>query len=208
MEITDINILDYLNYNSKVTLTMFFISLFVLVLDKITRGKSTRNFFSTERASLLNPLTYIRLFTHVLGHRDWEHFSNNYLIILLLGPLIEEKYGSINLLIMILITAFVVGVVNFIKGKTWLKGASSISFMLIVLSAFVNMTDKKIPLTLILIILFYIIEEIRDLRKDDTIAHDSHLVGGICGGVFGFVCINESILNTILDLVNKLPFVS
>ena len=59
MELTDINILDYLNYNSKVTLTMFFISLFVLVLDKITRGKSTRNFFSTERASLLNPLTYM-----------------------------------------------------------------------------------------------------------------------------------------------------
>ena len=147
MQITDFKILDYLNYNSKVTLTMFFISLFVLILDKLTRGKSTRNFFSTERASLLNPLTYIRLFTHVLGHRDWEHFSNNYLIILLLGPLIEEKYGSINFLIMILITAFVVGVVNFIKGKTLLKGASSISFMLIVLSAFVNMTDKKIPLT-------------------------------------------------------------
>ena len=109
---------------------------------------------------------------------------------------------------MILITAFVVGVVNFIKGKTWLKGASSISFMLIVLSAFVNMTDKKIPLTLILIILFYIIEEIRDLRKNDDIAHDSHLVGGICGGVFGFICINESILNTVLDLISKLPFIN
>ena len=208
MQITDFKILDYLNYNSKVTLTMFFISLFVLILDKLTRGKSTRNFFSTERASLLNPLTYIRLFTHVLGHRDWEHFSNNYLIILLLGPLIEEKYGSINFLIMILITAFVVGVVNFIKGKTLLKGASSISFMLIVLSAFVNMTDKKIPLTLILIIIFYIVEEIRDLRKNDGIAHDSHLVGGICGGVFGFICINESILNTVLDLISKLPFIN
>ncbi len=176
MNIQEINIMDYFQYNAVVTLTMFFISLGVLLLDKITKGKSTRRVFSTERASLLNPLTYIRLFTHILGHADWSHLSNNYLKILLLGPLIEEKYGSVNLLIMILITAFVVGIFNFIKGKEWLKGASCISFMLTVLSAFVNITENKIPITLVLIIIFYIIDEIKDLRKKDNIAHDSHLI--------------------------------
>lgn len=59
----------------------------------------------------------VMFFTHILGHSDWEHLSNNYLKILLLGPLIEEKYGSINYLIMILLMAFVVAVYNFIKGK-------------------------------------------------------------------------------------------
>ena len=176
MNIQEINIMDYFEYNAVVTLTMFFISLVVLLLDKITKGKANRKIFSTERASLLNPLTYIRFFTHILGHSDWEHLSNNYLKILLLGPLIEEKYGSINYLIMILLTAFVVAVYNFIKGKEWLKGASCISFMLTVLSAFVNITENKIPITLVLIILFYIIDEIKKLKKDDNIAHDSHLV--------------------------------
>lgn len=57
-----LKILDYFDYNAKVTLTMFFISLFVLLIGKLTKGKSTRLFFSTERASLLNPLTYIRFF--------------------------------------------------------------------------------------------------------------------------------------------------
>ena len=180
---------------------MFFISLIVLGLDKITKGKATRKLFSTERASLLNPVTYIRFFTHILGHRDFEHFSNNYLKILLLGPLIEEKYGSINYLIMILITSFVVALVNFIKGKNWLKGASCISFMLIVLSAFVNMNENKIPITLILIILFYIIDEIKKLRNKDNIAHDSHIIGGICGAVFGFICINENLLNIINNFI-------
>ena len=47
MDIQNINILDYFDYNAKVTLTMFFISLLVLLLDKITKGKSTRKFFST-----------------------------------------------------------------------------------------------------------------------------------------------------------------
>ena len=176
MNIQEINIMDYFQYNAVVTLTMFFISLVVLLLDKITKGKSTRKVFSTERASLLKPLTYIRFFTHILGHADWNHLSSNYLKILLLGPLIVEKYGSINFFIMILITAFVVAIANFIKGKVWMKGASCISFMLTVLSAFVNMTENKIPITLILIILFYIIDEIRKLKKDDNIAHDSHLI--------------------------------
>ena len=176
MNIQEINVMDYFQYNAVVTLTMFFISLGVLLLDKITKGKASRKIFSTERASLLNPLTYIRFFTHILGHSDWEHLSNNYLKILLLGPLIEEKYGSINFLIMILITAFVVAIANFIKGHVWLKGASCISFMLTVLSAFVNITENKIPITLILIILFYIIDEIKKLKRDDNIAHDSHII--------------------------------
>ena len=176
MNLQGINIMDYFQYNAVVTLTMFFISLGVLLLDKITKGKSTRRIFSTERESLLNPLTYIRFFTHILGHENWQHLSNNYLKILLLGPLIEEKYGSINFLIMILITAFVVAIANFIKGHVWLKGASCISFMLTVLSAFVNITENKIPITLILIILFYIIDEIKDLKKKDNVAHDSHII--------------------------------
>lgn len=192
--------LDYFEYNSFVTLTMFFISLIVLILGYITRGKITKYLFSTSRGSLLSPRTYITLFTHILGHSDWSHFRNNYLIILLLGPMIEEKYGSINYLIMILITAFITGIINFIKGNTILNGASNIAFMLIVLSAFVNITSNKIPLTLILISIFYIVDEIKDIGKNDGVAHFGHIVGAICGVVFGFMCLNDSLINVILNI--------
>ena len=196
-------IINYFNYNSYVTLTMFFVSLVALAIDYITKGNAVKYVFSTERASLLNPLTYIRFFTHILGHRDWQHFSNNYLKILLLGPLIEEKYGSLNFLIMILITAFVTGIVNYIKGNSRLKGASNISFMLIVLSAFVNMTENKIPLTLVLIILFYIIDEVKNIRKKDNIAHYGHITGAICGAVFGFLCINQSVVEILMSIKER-----
>lgn len=196
----EINVFDYIDYNACVTLSMFFISLAVLFLNYITKGNANKYLFSTEKASLLNPITYIRLFTHVLGHENWKHFSNNYLKILLLGPLIEEKYGSINFLIMILITAFVTGIVNYIKGDTRLKGASNISFMLIVLSAFVNMTENKIPLTLVLIIVFYIVDEIINIKKDDDIAHYGHITGAICGGLFGFLCTNYDLFQTIINI--------
>ena len=205
MEIQGINLMDYFQYNAYVTLTFFFICLAVWILDKLTRGKLTKNIFSTEKSSLLNPLTYIRFFTHIFGHKDWQHLSNNFLKILLLGPLIEEKYGSINFLIMILITAFVTGVANYFKGNVRMKGASGIAFMLIVLSAFVNVVENKIPITLVLIILFYIIDEIKDLRKKDSVAHDAHLIGGICGAVFGFICINQTLVDRLMEFISQLP---
>ena len=182
---------------------MFFISLIIVILNYLTKGKITNFLFSVERDSWLKPRTYIRLFTHILGHEDWKHFSNNYLTILLLGPLIEEKYGWQSLLIMILITAFITGIFTHIKGNVRLKGASGITFMLIVLSAFVNVTDNKIPLTFILIILFYIIDEIMDLRKNDNIAHFGHVIGAICGAVFGFFCVNQNIFEYFLNLIDK-----
>lgn len=179
--------INYFQYNAIVTLTMFFVSLAILIINSITKGYITKKFFSTERASLLNPITYIRFFTHILGHKDWKHFSGNYMKILLLGPLMEEKYGAVLFLAMILTTALITAIVNFIDGKYRIYGASSVVYMLIVLSAFVNLTANKIPITLVLIILFYLVDEIKKLPKMDGIGHGAHLVGAICGAAFGFV---------------------
>ena len=182
-----VDIINYFQYNSIVILSFFFLSLIVLILNKLTKGKSNKYLFSTYKSSIFNPLTYIRLFTHILGHADWEHFRNNFLKILLIGPLVEEKFGSLNLLIMILITGGITGIIHNLLSKNRLLGASGISFMLIILSSFVNIQNGKIPLTLILIFIFYIIDEIKDgLFKKDNISHMGHLIGAICGCIYGF----------------------
>jgi len=176
MEIT-----KYLQYNSTLILSYFFISLGVLILSKITNKQTDTLLFSSYRSSIFNPLT------HILGHENWRHFSNNFLYILLIGPMIEEKYGTQNLLIMILITAGITGIINSIVSKNHILGASGIVFMFIVLSSFVNIETGKIPLTLILIFIFYIVNEILDgLFKKDRVSHLGHLIGAICGCVFGF----------------------
>ena len=184
------DIIDYFQYNSVLILTMFATSVGALILKKITNGKSDKLLFSSYRSSLLNPLTYLRFFTHILGHSNWEHLINNYIIILLLGPMIEEKYGTMDLLLMILITAFVVGLFNFIRGGIKLKGSSCIVFMLIVLSSFSNIQAGKIPITFILIFIFYVFREIKDLKADDGISHTGHIIGALCGAVFGFWYMN------------------
>lgn len=178
---------EYLQYNAPVVLTFFFISFFVLILNWITKGKSNKVLFSTYRSSILNPLTYIRLFTHCLGHINWTHFMNNFLYILLIGPMLEEKYGSIDLLIMILITAGVTGLINSMIGKYQLLGASGMVYMFIILSSLVNIQSGKIPITLILIFIFYIANEIiAGLFKKDNVSHLGHLIGAICGCIYGF----------------------
>lgn len=194
------DILKYFEYNAPVTLSFFLGSFVVLILSFITRKKSDY-LFSSERASLLNPFTYIRFITHIFGHMDYMHFSNNFLKILLLGPMIEEKYGSINFLIMIIICAILTGIFNFILGKYRIMGASGIVFMLIALSAFVNMTDK-IPFTLVFIILFYFIDELRLLFNKDGVSHYGHLIGALCGVGFGFICQNQSIMDFIINHIN------
>ena len=179
--------INYLSYNSVIILSFFFISLFTLILNYLTKGKSNILLFSSYRSSMLNPLTYLRLITHIFGHASWSHFMNNFLYILLIGPMIEEKYGSINLIIMILSTAVITGILNTLFSKKRILGASGIVFMLIILSSFVNITTGKIPVTLILICIFYIVNEIiSGIFKKDDISHIGHLIGAVCGFVFGF----------------------
>ena len=174
-------------YNSIIIITYFFISFFSFILNFITHGKSNKRLFSSYRNTLLSPLTYVRLVTHSIGHSNWSHFMNNFLYILLVGPMIEEKYGSIPLLKMMIITSLVIGIFNFIFSKRGIIGASGIVYMLITLSSAVNISDGGIPITLILICLFYVVNEIiNSIFKHDGVSHISHFIGALCGIIFIF----------------------
>ena len=182
----DFNSLQF-DYNSVVILTYLFISLGAWFLNTITRGGTNKLLFSNYRSSWLNPLTYIRLFTHSIGHKDWDHFVSNFLYILLIGPMIEEKYGSLNLIIMFLITSLVIALYNIIFDNNIILGASGNVYMLIVLSSFSNISEGKIPLTVIMICIFYVIGEIKSslLERNSKTYHDGHLIGALCGLLFG-----------------------
>ena len=176
------------DYNSPVIISYLVISLAACFFNYITKGKTNKLLFSNYRSSPLNPLTYIRLFSHCIGHKDWDHFISNFLYILLIGPMIEEKYGSINLIAMLLITSLIISLFNIIFHNYCITGASGNVYMLITLSSFSNITEGKIPITLILILIFYITSEIRKsiLEGNKKIYHDGHLLGAICGIIFGF----------------------
>lgn len=177
-----------LQYNSPVILTFFFLSLAALVLDTLTGGRTTVLLFSVYRSSPASPLFYLRLFGHVLGHAGQEHFLGNMTLLLVIGPPLEEKYGSRPLLMGILLTALISGVLQcvFFPG-TALLGASGIVFMLIMLSSLAGMRSGRLPLTLLLVAALYLGQQVYDiLFVRDNVANFMHLVGGICGTGFGF----------------------
>ncbi|MFN3560692.1 MAG: rhomboid family intramembrane serine protease [Chloroherpetonaceae bacterium] len=176
-----------ITYNAPVVLTFTFLCVGVMVVSSITGGWFAKTFCATmPNQSWLNPLTYLRLFSHILGHADWTHLLSNFSFILLLGGLLEEKYGSESLLIQILITAFVTAILNNIFFSTGLMGASGVVFMMILLSSFVNFRQGEIPLTFILVVLLYLGREVISSFEQNNISEFAHILGGICGAVFGF----------------------
>ena len=163
------------------------LSLLVLFLGQWTNGWTTMHLFCVYRSSLKDPLFYIRLFGHVLGHAGWEHFLNNMLLLLVVGPPMEEKYGSIPLLKGIVLTALVTGVLQCVLfPRTGLLGASGIVFMLIMLSSLAGFSGG-IPVTMLLVAALYFGQQVYDiLLVHDNVANFMHIVGGLCGTAFGY----------------------
>ncbi len=81
-------------FNSPVILGFVLICFLVTLLNEHTGGRSNQLLFVTYHSSFKDPLTYVRFFTHVFGHSGWDHFLGNMTYILLLGPMLEEKYSS------------------------------------------------------------------------------------------------------------------
>ncbi|MBQ1706082.1 MAG: rhomboid family intramembrane serine protease [Clostridia bacterium] len=177
-----------IQYNSPVILTYVLLCLGALILSILTAGRSNRLLFCVYRSSLADPLTYVRLFGHVLGHSGWQHFFNNALYLLIVGPAVEERYGSRNLLVAMLVTAFVSGAVHCVLSPgAGLLGASGIVFMLIFLASLSGMKNGCIPLTLILVAVLYLGQEVYGaLFLNDGVSHLGHIIGGVCGTVLGF----------------------
>lgn len=180
--------LKKIQYNSPVVLTFALVSFLALVLGWATNGWTTTHLFCVYRSSFANPLTYVRFFGHVLGHANLEHYTGNILLLLLLGPMIEEKYGSKNLLEMITLTALITGIINIIFFPSGLLGASGIVFMMIILSSMVSLQEGKIPLTLLIAVVIYLGQEVAaGILEKDNISQLTHIAGGICGGIFGYL---------------------
>ncbi|MGN1002181.1 MAG: rhomboid family intramembrane serine protease [Oscillospiraceae bacterium] len=175
-------------YNSPVVLTFALLSLGALILGVLTGGWTTSLLFCVYRAPLSDPLTYVRMVCHVLGHEGYAHYMGNMTLLLVVGPPLEEKYGSKKLLFCIFVTALVSGLAQFcFFPGTALLGASGIVFMMIVLSSLAGMKEGTIPLTLILVAVIYLGGEVVDaFTAQDNVSQLTHIIGGICGAALGF----------------------
>ena len=177
-----------ISVNSPVILGFSGICLLALILNAITHGQSNLLLFCVYRSSLLNPLTYLRLFTHVFGHASLEHFMSNMMLLLIVGPLLEEKYGSSTIALIVLVTAVVTGLVHcLLFPSTGLLGASGVVFALILLSSFTSIQEGTIPLTFLLVAILYLGQQIiSGVFTQDNISNLTHILGGVVGAAVGY----------------------
>lgn len=175
--------------NAPVTLGFVFICFVVTLIGILTKGASTKLLFMTWHSSLLNPLTYLRFFTHVFGHSGWEHFIGNAMYLLILGPMLEEKHGSMTLAEIIGITAVITGIISYIFfPDVALCGASGVVFAFIILASFTGFREGEIPLTFILVAILWIGQQvIQGITVKDNISQMGHIIGGVVGAVIGFM---------------------
>lgn len=177
-----------ISLNAPVVLWFAMICAAATLLNYLTKGAVNQVIFSTYHSSIGSPLTYLRFLTHVFGHVDWAHLVGNMTYLLLLGPMLEEKYGSKALVEVIIITAVVTAVANYIFfPMVALCGASGVVFAFILMSSFTSFKEGEIPLTFILVVAFFIGREIIDgIFVTDQISNLAHIVGGIVGSLIGY----------------------
>jgi len=174
-----------ISYNAPVVLTF---SIAAVVAFIVTQTVPATQAWFVAYPRLGDVHSYVGLFTHTLGHASWDHLLGNLTFILLIGPILEERHGSITLLFMMVMTALMTGLAAIVLSNGFVMGASGIVFMMILLGSLANARGGEIPLTFLVVAIIYMGGEIvRAIHGHDNVSHMAHLVGGAVGAAFGFL---------------------
>ena len=182
-------------YDAPVTLSFALVSLFIFVLDTFAfKGKlSGQWLLSPTAAGGLLPFAFsdfhsiVRLFVHVFGFNDAAFLLCNMIFVLLLGPSMEERYGSVIIGIMIFVAALFSGVLNACFCKVPACGAEPVVFMLVLLCTMMHLSRNKVSASSIAVIALFVC--MLALRKNPNGAVGVVIIaaGGLCGSLFAFL---------------------
>lgn len=180
-----------LSLNSPVVLLFAIVSCIELFLAFVTGGATERFFVSPSGLTYTSITSWAGAVLHVVGHANFDHLLGNMMFILILGPILEEKYGSGLLLSMIIVTAIATALINAAIGDGGIIGASGIVFMMIVLASFANARSGTLPVTFVLVVFLYIGKELFAIFTPGNVSHLAHILGGCAGGAFGAVFVKK-----------------
>ena len=145
-------------------------------------------------------LSWVTLFTHVVGHGSWSHLQGNVVYLLLVSPAVERHWGSYSYIKILLVVALSSALAHMVFGtaNTVQLGASGVVFSLILLNSLIAYehrrgsgsvaeTEGVVPLTFILQIFFWVWNEVLSqlFAEKSHIAHIAHLAGAAAGTVAG-----------------------
>jgi membrane associated rhomboid family serine protease len=173
--------LKLVSFESTFTIILILVSFIGITLSTTILPGFNETFFCAHGHKI-----DLGIITHIFGHSSWKHFLNNVVFIAMIGPSVEDKYGTVYLMFMTLITSLITGICTSIVGCNS-YGMSTIVYMYVILNTF--QSDKGgIPFTSIILLLAYVLPEvIKVFSANDLIGHREHVLGAICGLLFGII---------------------
>lgn len=153
----------------------------VKILSSPTTSAGPIPFMATQISS------YLRLFLYAFGSQNFVGLLSNLLFLLMLGPVMEERYGSLVIGIMMAVSVLFSGVLNTCFCETSLQGCMPIIFMMIFLNSFMSFSKKKIPVSFLVIFVFYIAREVSGKTFSEIVGLIICITGGLCGSLFAFL---------------------
>lgn len=182
------------SYDAPVTLTFALISVVIFLLNSfIFKQKMDTIIASPTTAagalafSASNFMSYLRILLYPFGSISSTALVSNLIFILLLGPSMEERYGSVIIGIMMCVSTIFSGVLTACFCTISLKGAIPIVFMLIFLNSFMSISKKKIPLSFVMAFILFIVLGISEKNPNGAIGIIINIAGGLCGSLFAFL---------------------
>ena len=182
-------------YDSPVMLTFAFITLIIFVLDTFAlKGKLKEVWLVTPTAAggqfpfaFSDFRSIIRLFIHVFGYDQSSVLVCNLIFILLLGPQMEDRYGSVIIGIMIFVSALFSGVLNACFCTNAVSGSEPVVFMLILLWTMMQLSRSNISASAIAVIALFITMLVFQKNPNGVVGVVIVAAGGLCGSLFAFL---------------------
>ena len=181
------------SYDSPVVLTFAIITVVMYFLNAFVLQKNGIDvkLISPTSQNGANPFVfssikcYLNLITYPFVNNDFSFAIFNSIILIFLGMQMEEKYGSVIILVMILISVIFAGVLNACFSVQSLQGIQPVIFMLIILNLINASQKKKISTSLLLVLVLYTILNIIPLKN--ALLGIISIAGGLCGSLISFL---------------------
>ena len=183
-------------YDAPVTLSFVIICAIIFLLNmflaKSGKAAGLEKIFAspTSQAGVLPfiptaPLSYVRLLFYIFGAGQASAMFTNLILIMLLGPAMEERYGSVIIGIMIFVSALFAGVLNACFSTECLAGAVPVVSMMIFLNAFMSFSKKKFPLSFVAVMVLFVVLQV--VNGAGAVKIIICIAGGLCGSLFAFL---------------------
>jgi membrane associated rhomboid family serine protease len=200
------HILRRLSIEAPVVVGFAFCCVGLHVLNMTVMPGVSKFFGVDDFFSLLSPMQYIRLVSHIFAHDGIPHLRGNMTNLLLVGPSAEAYFGSKETLAIMLAVAVSSGLAHIFLGRAYSRqlGASGVVFALILLNSLVSAKSGKIPLSFVLTAFLWTSEEVWKLFFGrDGVSHHAHLVGAIVGTMAGYIIQKRKESELLLKYASK-----